>query len=215
MSVHILKINSYKYVPGGQDIVADFVVDTVTDLPGVNDLSGYTLQLGCTAIVVQDSTFYRMMSGGSWVQQLHDNNADVYTKNQVNTLLTTKQNLLTFDATPTQSSTNPVESGGVYSMVLQYNYFRYGAMIPEYDDMDNYTSPGVYYVGSAANASNIAHTPVNLAARVEVMPLWGTGRGVQKYYVYTGGVVTLYMRGFNTALGTPFGSWYKWEGVLV
>lgn len=38
-----------------------------------------------------------------------------YNKSEVDLLLLAKQDVLTFDATPTASSTNPVESGGVYS----------------------------------------------------------------------------------------------------
>ena len=212
MAVQILKINSYEYAPGGQNIVADFVVDTVTDLPGVNDLSGYTLLIGCTAIVVQDSTFYRMMSGGSWVQQLHDNNADVYTKSQVDSLLSMKQNLLTFDATPTQSSTNPVESGGVYDAIAAASFFKVGQQIPANDDMDNYTTYGVYYVGSGANASTIDHTPVNFAARVEVVPLWGTGRLLQRYITADSGIPIYYVRRFQN---NTWSQWYKFEGVQV
>lgn len=37
-----------------------------------------------------------------------------YTKTEVDTALTSKQNTLTFDNAPTQNSTNPVTSGGVY-----------------------------------------------------------------------------------------------------
>lgn len=39
--------------------------------------------------------------------------ADVYTQTEIDTLLNAKQNSLTFDSTPTASSTNPVTSGGV------------------------------------------------------------------------------------------------------
>jgi hypothetical protein len=45
------------------------------------------------------------------------NASDVYTKTQADTLLAGKQNTLTFDSTPTASSTNPVTSGGVKTYV--------------------------------------------------------------------------------------------------
>lgn len=45
------------------------------------------------------------------------NASDVYTKTQTDTLLAGKQNTLTFDSTPTASSTNPVTSGGVKTYV--------------------------------------------------------------------------------------------------
>jgi hypothetical protein len=41
--------------------------------------------------------------------------SDYYTKTQVDTALAAKQNTLTFDNTPTENSTNPVTSGGIYT----------------------------------------------------------------------------------------------------
>ena len=41
--------------------------------------------------------------------------SDYYTKTQVDTALAAKQNTLTFDNTPTENSTNPVTSGGIYN----------------------------------------------------------------------------------------------------
>lgn len=41
--------------------------------------------------------------------------APYYTKSEITTLLSGKQNTLTFDATPTENSTNPVTSGGLYT----------------------------------------------------------------------------------------------------
>lgn len=43
--------------------------------------------------------------------------SNTYTKTEVDTLLATKQNTLTFDSTPTENSTNPVTSGGVYNAI--------------------------------------------------------------------------------------------------
>ena len=39
----------------------------------------------------------------------------VYTKSEINTLLESKQNTLTFDNSPTENSNNPVKSGGIYT----------------------------------------------------------------------------------------------------
>ena len=47
----------------------------------------------------------------------HDHDGRYYTESEVDTLLGGKQNTLTFDSTPTASSTNPVTSGGVRSYV--------------------------------------------------------------------------------------------------
>ena len=43
------------------------------------------------------------------------NSANIYVKNEVNSMLAQKQNTLTFDNTPTAGSNNPVTSGGVYT----------------------------------------------------------------------------------------------------
>jgi len=48
---------------------------------------------------------------------------DVYTKAETDALLNTKQDTLTFDTSPTNLSTNPVTSGGLYNYFL--NYFNY------------------------------------------------------------------------------------------
>lgn len=212
MASKILQINSFEYSGGVQLIIADCVADSAADLPAVNQFAGYTLQIGCTCICIADSSFYRLQSGGTWVQQLQDISADVYTRSQVDTLLAGKENTLTFDTAPTQSSTNPVTSGGVYTALAQQNFLRVGVMIPEYDDMNNYFTPGIYYVGSAANATNIDNTPVNLAARVEIVPLWGTGRALQRYITADSGIPIYYVRRYQNGV---WSGWYKFEGVAV
>lgn len=55
---------------------------------------------------------------------LKADSSSVYTKLDINTLLVGKQNTLTFDVTPTNGSSNPVTSGGVYtalSILTTYN----------------------------------------------------------------------------------------------
>ena len=42
---------------------------------------------------------------------------DTYTKAQIDAMMAQKQNVLTFDTTPTQNSTNPVTSGGLYNVL--------------------------------------------------------------------------------------------------
>ena len=212
MAAKILQINSFDYSGAVQQIVADCVADSSADLPTVNQFSGYTLQIGSTCICIADSSFYRLQSGGTWVQQLKDISADVYTRSQVDTLLAGKENTLTFDAAPTQNSINPVESGGVYTAIAQMNFLRVGVQIPANDDMDNYYTPGIYYVGSAANAATISNTPVSLAARVEIVPLWGTGRMLQRYITADSGVPIYYIRRYQNGVWT---GWYKFEGVAV
>ena len=51
--------------------------------------------------------------------------SETYTQSEVNTLLGNKQNTLTFDTSPTESSTNPVTSGGVYAHFIYPFFYRY------------------------------------------------------------------------------------------
>lgn len=62
------------------------------------DLSGYSTTDEMNAAIASALTSY-------------------YTKTQTDTLLSGKQDTLTFDAVPTQGSTNPVMSGGVYNHI--------------------------------------------------------------------------------------------------
>jgi len=90
--------------------------DTISDLA--------TIRSGASA----GATAYQKPSGGIPASDLAsavqtsltaaDNAAPqstTYTKTETNTLLAAKQGTLTFDSTPTNGSTNPVTSGGVYS----------------------------------------------------------------------------------------------------
>lgn len=102
-------------------------VDTI-----IGNLSHLTLEI-VASLPTQDistTTIYLVeTSAGShvYMQYAYINNAwaqlgttqidltNYYNKSEVDLLLLAKQDVLTFDATPTASSTNPVESGGVYS----------------------------------------------------------------------------------------------------
>ena len=94
---------------------AELIGDTTADLPAATGITGYTLLQGSTCIIIQDSALYRMQSNGTWIQQIQDITADTYTRQQIDSFLAEKQNTLTFDTTPTDGSTNPVTSGGIYT----------------------------------------------------------------------------------------------------
>lgn len=61
--------------------------DTVADLPAPTYFDGYTLLQGSTAHVITDNTIYTMLSDGTWILQDEASRMDVYTKSQVDTLL--------------------------------------------------------------------------------------------------------------------------------
>lgn len=63
--------------------------DTVSDLPASpTDITGYTLVAGSVAHVIADNDLYCMNSSGSWILQDRSPYSDVYTKSEVDSLLT-------------------------------------------------------------------------------------------------------------------------------
>ena len=74
-------------------------------------------------------------------QSTNSSSTSTYNSSKINTLLSGKQNTLTFDNTPTENSTNPVKSGGVYSALQQLK----NGTLPVYEveddtDMDTLVS---------------------------------------------------------------------------
>jgi hypothetical protein len=111
---------------GKKLIAAHFICDSEIDLPTQTEYTDYILCLGCTAHCITEHTDHELKSGGVWVQTVQPPadydlltnrpqiNGHILTGNQTGTDLGL-QNTLTFDNTPTQNSTNPVTSGGVWT----------------------------------------------------------------------------------------------------
>lgn len=207
-----------------QPITAHIIADTVADLPALGYFAGYTLQAGSFADVVQTSQRFMIDSAGAWYEQLHDIGADVYTKQQTDILLNAKQDTLTpgtnMDTTPTQASTNPATSGGIYTAIALMNFLRVGEQIPEettpgtYNDLNAYFTPGVFYVGSATNAQHIQNTPYAAAGKLIVMPLWSSTRLIQIYISVDLGVIRIHIRRCYVNSGTPtYTNWYLFTGT--
>lgn len=57
-----------------------------------------------------------------------DPNAEYYTKAEIDILLAQKQNVLTFDDTPTENSINPVTSDGIYDAISDVVKFANGTI---------------------------------------------------------------------------------------
>lgn len=81
-------------------------------------------EISSASIPVVNQTFSTEEDAGRYIlnlvfssgKTLSDYNiTNAYTKTEVDTALGSKQGTLTFDTTPTQNSTNPVTSGGVYT----------------------------------------------------------------------------------------------------
>lgn len=74
--------------------------DTVSDLPTENYFDGYTLVIGSCAHIIEDNTIYSMRSNGVWVLQDSASRMDVYTKPEIDSILsdyTTTANQMLID----------------------------------------------------------------------------------------------------------------------
>ena len=87
--------------------------DSLTDLPGVDAITGYRLTIGTKAHVIDTNAVYMMQSGGAW--KVQSAGTDVYTKSEIDTMMSAKQDTLSFDSYPLSASDNPVKSGGLYT----------------------------------------------------------------------------------------------------
>ncbi len=96
MAANILKITFAKAKSdlSGNYARAIILCDTAADLPAVNAFTGYELIQGSEAIVIDENVKYMMQTGGSWFIS-GETFTDVYTKQQIDTLLQGKQDDLT------------------------------------------------------------------------------------------------------------------------
>lgn len=75
-------------------ILCTLLCDTSADLPARTGLTGYEIDMGSKAIVIEDNTEYRMNSAGNWFLS-GDTYVNVYTEQEIDTLLDDKQDELT------------------------------------------------------------------------------------------------------------------------
>lgn len=68
-------------------IVAEYVFDTQNDLPARSQ-SDYYVGIGSTAVIVDDSSKWRIKSDGTWV--MYEQGTATYTKSEIDALLSLK-----------------------------------------------------------------------------------------------------------------------------
>lgn len=98
-----------------QKALIKIFVDTAADLPALADFTDIAPVCGSLAETVDTGDRYRLDSSGTWHLQPQGIFQNVYTKTETDALLAGKQDTLTFDAVPTENSTKPVESGGIWA----------------------------------------------------------------------------------------------------
>ena len=104
-------------------VIATFIADTVAELPATNYLTGYTLEIGCTCHVIEDSGDYEMKSDGTWIKRIPAVLANTYTRAEIDTMTENLSNAMyTHDSI--QVNLNDIswtQSGGglYYSQTIQ------------------------------------------------------------------------------------------------
>lgn len=123
-----------------------------------------------------------------------------------------KQNTLTFDTTPTASSTNPVTSGGVYD-ALALKADANAVTIPSGADMDTYTAAGSYISTSSTTTGTLLHIPQGVAGKGFALDIIQTAANaiVQRIVCMqvSASQPRVFYRGGRNADGWTFGAWYE------
>lgn len=133
--------------------------------------------------------------------------------------LAAKQDELTFDTEPTDGSTNPVTSDGILNAIAEAvaSIFGLGTLIPDESNLNNYTTPGVYYISTPASAQTLYNCPAQFSFRLTVTTLNGDARFIQtiEEAIYNGSETTgfnIYKRAYTVR---GWGEWYLYTGTVA
>lgn len=204
--------------PITQERTYSILCDTVSDLPsGTISGSGYSgpITQGCTAKVIADGTNYIADSAGQWILQPSSNVfVNVYTKAETDALLAEYQPLLTFGTQTVRDSTDSLTSGAIWqsiwSQMLGLNTFT---NLAAGDDLNNFTTPGIYRCTGSSIAAQILNMPSpqsqQAGGRLIVFNVGGAGRYIQ-FYISAG--ARFWLRS-NTSVGWQ--AWYEYAGTQV
>lgn len=190
-----------------------FVADTVTDLPAANYYEGglpaFTIGQGSDGYCIDDGSVRILDGSGTW--QLKTAGTAAYTKAEVDALLATKEDVLTFDATPTENSTNPVTSNGIFQAFAN---FEVPSTIP--GTMSIYDlSPGWW--SRTSNLSQVTDTPSDYTGGF-ICHVINTGIGSPRrkmidFFPISASNVGAFYRAVQTSGG--WSAWYRYDGTQV
>ena len=195
-------------------IIAEYVCDTQNDLPSRSQ-PNYYVGIGSTAVIVDDSSKWRVKSDGTWV--MYEQGTATYTKSEIDALLSLKANKATTLAgygitnayTKTQVDTEI--QNAVSGKITISDVFGIGTTIQENSDLNDYTTVGVYTCSSVTIANTLANSPISgIAFRMEVSYLNNQNRYRQCIYPLSNN--TYYARIYTS---NGWQSWYRFEGVQV
>lgn len=234
MSNRIRSVEWSKTAADGSTLytVAHIDCDTAADLPAINAYTGITLLMGSTAKDISQNADYEMQSSGTWVLQQAGTAA--YTKAETDALLSAKQDTLTFDAVPTNGSTNPVYSGGVYSAIsglitladilgtgtnLSGTSAQHLDLLGTPDGLGGYTpgpatTPGIYNIGLSTMQNYCDNAPINNAACKLITMTLNSSNNIFLILLPLISTMPIYIRQIRYA-SQNFGNWYVLQGTQV
>jgi hypothetical protein len=217
MSFYLLNTQNPEndYTTGKRIITAHFECDTVADLPALEQ-STYIARIGSTAHIIENNSQYAVKSNGVWCVQ--ETGTDVYTKSEIDDLLSEKANLATTLAgygiinAYTKTETNTAISNAVSGKITIADVFGIGSQIESGTDLNTITTRGLYTCSSVTIANSLLNVPITGSAfRLEVKWLNNSSRIRQECYILSD-TSTYYARTYTS---TGWKQWFKFEGVQV
>lgn len=212
------QILGFSTSPITQETVYSILCDTVSDLPvGTISGNGYggNITQGCSAKIVENGASYIANSSGQWILQPSGQMwVNVYTKSEIDNLISGYQPLLTFGSQTVRDSTDSLTSGVIWSSIwtqmLGLNTFT---NLAAGDDLNDFTTPGIYRCTGSAIAAQLVNMPSLIAqqagGRLIVFNVGGSGRYIQ-FYISAG--ARFWLRS-NTSSGWQ--PWYEYAGTQV
>lgn len=214
------QILGFSTSPITQQTVYSILCDTVADLPAATisggGQSGPVVQ-GCTAKIIANGTTYIANSSGDWILQPMPGSGgggsgDSYTREEIDDFLADKQDLLTFGTHTVQDSTDSLNSGAIwFSIWEQMLGLNTYPNLADGDDLNDFTTPGIYRCTNSSTASGILNMPSPAAqqagGRLIVLNVGGTGRYIQMY-ISAGARYWL-----RSNISTGWQPWYEYAGI--
>lgn len=198
---------------GIRNLFCHVFADDVASMPS-ND-TDRVFTIGSVCDVVANGDKYMMNSSGNWILQPNASAwLNVYTKAEMDNILSGYQTLLTFGTRTTRDSSDSLTSGtiwdSIWEQILGLNTFP---NLVAGDDLNDFTTPGIYRCTTSTIASQIVNMPSSLAqqagGRLIVLNSGGSGRYFQ-LYMSTGS--RFWLRS-NTSSGWQ--PWYEYAGTQV
>lgn len=193
----------------------DLFADTASDLTGLTHFDDIKLLQGSDTLDISTGDHYILQSSGTWIKQPSANAFEnVYTKSEIDSMISGYQPLLTFGTQTVRGSTDSLTSGAIWSSVwdqiLGLNTFT---NLAAGDDLNDFMTPGIYRCVSSTIAGQLVNMPSSLAqqagGRLIVFNVGGSGRYIQ-FYISAGARFWL-----RSNIATGWQPWYEYAGTQV